>query len=353
MSNNGCKNYEKYKDNGLTGLANVGNSCYLNSCLQILSHTYELNDFLNNETYKTKLRRVPETIIMLEWDKLRKLMWSENCTIAPYGFVKALRKIATVKDYSIFSGFMQNDIQEFLYFVIDSFHTSLSREVEMNIQGIVENDTDKMAKACYGMMKNMYKKEYSEMLNIFYGISISQLLSVNPEDNNAVLSISPEPFSTLSLPIPESSEKVTIYDCMDEYCKKERLEGDCSWYNEETKKKQAVDKCMAFWSLPNILIIDIKRFTNSLRKIQKIIYSPLVDVDFSKYVIGYNNTSYIYDLYAVCNHTGGIGGGHYYAHVKNANDKWYRFNDANIMEIKNMNEIVTDKAYCLFYRKKK
>ena len=38
---------------------------------------------------------------------------------------------------------------------------------------------------------------------------------------------------------------------------------------------------------------------------------------------------------------------------KNANGKWYRFNDANIMEIKNINEIVTDKAYCLFYRKKK
>ena len=310
MSINECKNHEKYKDNGLTGLANVGNSCYLNSCLQILSHTYELSDFLNNESYKNKLRRVPETIIMLEWDKLRKLMWSENCTIAPYGFVKALRKIATVKDYSIFSGFMQNDIQEFLYFVIDSFHTSLSREVEMNIQGNVENDTDKMAKACYGMMKNMYKKEYSEMLNIFYGISISQLLSVNPEEKNTVLSVSPEPFSTLSLPIPESSEKVTIFDCMDEFCKKERLEGDSAWFNEETKKKQAVDKRMAFWSLPNILIIDIKRFTNNLRKIQKLIYSPLTDVDFTKYVLGYNSASYISDLYAVCNHTGALGGGH-------------------------------------------
>ena len=40
--------YEKYKDKGLTGLANVGNSCYINSCMQLLSHTYELNDFLHN-----------------------------------------------------------------------------------------------------------------------------------------------------------------------------------------------------------------------------------------------------------------------------------------------------------------
>ena len=39
--------YSKYKDKGLTGLANVGNSCYLNSTMQVLSHTYELNNFLN------------------------------------------------------------------------------------------------------------------------------------------------------------------------------------------------------------------------------------------------------------------------------------------------------------------
>ena len=41
-----------YKDMGLSGLANVGNTCYLNACMQILSHTYELNEFLNNKEYK-------------------------------------------------------------------------------------------------------------------------------------------------------------------------------------------------------------------------------------------------------------------------------------------------------------
>ena len=43
---------EKYMNKGLTGLANVGNSCYINSCMQIISHTYELNEFLNLELHR-------------------------------------------------------------------------------------------------------------------------------------------------------------------------------------------------------------------------------------------------------------------------------------------------------------
>ena len=60
---------------------------------------------------------------------------------------------------------------------------------------------------------------------------------------------------------------------------------------------------------------------------------PLTDLDFSNYIVGYDKDSYKYDLYGICNHSGGTAGGHYTAFVKNANNKWYHFNDTNCNEI--------------------
>ena len=201
--------FNKYKGKGLTGLGNVGNSCYLNACMQIMSHTYELNDFLNSGNYKKRINKVADSVLLIEWNKLREMMWDTNCTIAPWGFVKGVQKVALLKDRELFTGNSQNDIQEYLLFIIDSFHNAIRREVNMEITGEIVNNTDKLATTCYKMMKDMYKKDYSEILNIFYGIHVSEIASL---DKGESLSLRPEPFSVLSLPIPDTRNP-TIFDC--------------------------------------------------------------------------------------------------------------------------------------------
>jgi ubiquitin carboxyl-terminal hydrolase 8 len=339
--------FQEYANRGLTGLTNVGNSCYLNSCMQVLSHTYELNDLLKKGEYKKKLNRVADSVILLEWDKLRELMWSTNCTVAPHGFVKTIRKIAAIKNRDIFTGHDQNDVQEFLLFLIDAFHTALSREVDMQIQGQTQTETDKLATICYSMMKNMYKKEYSEMLNIFYGIHVSEIIS----NTGNTLSAMPEPFSVLSLSLPNKPTQ-SLYDCFDLYCEPEVLSvaNGNAWFNDKTQQKENAQRRIVFWSLPNVLIIDLKRWNGSTRKNHSVIDIPLQNADFSKYVKGYNAASFVYDLFGVCNHGGGVQGGHYTAYIKNANGKWYDFNDTFVAEIK-AEAVISPQSYCLFYRK--
>jgi ubiquitin C-terminal hydrolase len=200
------------------------------------------------------------------------------------------------------------------------------------------------------MIKNMYNKDYSEIWNMFYGIHVSQITSIN---NNELLSRRPEPFFMVDLSIPHNIKEPTLLNCMDLYVEGETLIGDNAWFNEKTNQKEDVRKGITFWSFPTILAIDFKRFNSRGIKNQCLITFPLDNLDLSKYVVGYKASSYVYDLFAVANHTGSSLGGHYYAIVKNANGKWYTFNDTNVTELSDLNHIVSPKAYCLFYRKRK
>jgi ubiquitin carboxyl-terminal hydrolase 8 len=341
--------FEKYKDNGLSGLSNLGNTCFINSCLQVLSHTYELNNFLDLESYKKKIKNKYDSALLIEWDNLRKMLWSENCIISPGKFIKTVQKVAQVKEVDIFTGNSQNDLPEFLLFLIDCFHNSISREIKMSISGQVENDTDKIAVKCFEMTKAMYSKEYSEIWNLFYAIHVSEISSL---ETGKQLNITPEPFFMINLPIPQNNKSPSIIDCFDLYVEGEILEGDNAWFNEETNKKENIRKKILFWSLPNILVVDFKRFNSRNQKNQILISFSLENLNLSKYIIGYKKESYIYDLYGICNHSGGVLGGHYTSFVKNANGKWYHYNDSDVSEITNIESIITTKAYCLFYRKR-
>ena len=181
--------------------------------------------------YGKKIQKTPESLIFLEWNELRKMMWSEDCTISPAGFIQAIQKVAAIKGRDSFTGYSQNDFTEFLHFLISCLHSSIEREVDMEITGNIKNNTDKMAKICYNMMSNMYKKEYSEILSIFYGIHVSKTNTLDNSYENIV----PEPFFDLSIEIENCSN---IIECLDKYTSVEKLEGDNKLYNDKKNMKK-------------------------------------------------------------------------------------------------------------------
>ena len=352
--------FSRFEGKGLTGLTNLGNTCFMNSLLQCLSHTYELNNFLDNGDYSSKINHNFETHILCEWDSLRKGMWSENCTYRPAGFREAIRKVAEIKDRCIFTGFAQNDLSEFLIFMMECFHSSIMREVTMKIIGKANNNTDKLAVKSFEMIRNIYNKEYSEFLDIFYGISVSTIKSLESNYTN----VTPEPFFLLNLAIPESTngeiniirqgpkDMVNIYDCFDHYTKTESLGDDNKILNEETGKRESIERNISFWKLPHILVFTLKRFSNDGKKDSRYIDFPINELNLSKYISGYDSNKYVYDLYGIANHIGNSGNsGHYTSFVKVANGEWWHFNDRKKDKIKEQ-DIKTHYAYCFFYRKR-
>jgi ubiquitin C-terminal hydrolase len=197
------------------------------------------------------------------------------------------------------------------------------------------------------MIKNMYSKEYSEIWNLFYAVHVSEITRL---DNGKVLRLTPEPYFMIDLPIPPNNKAPTLIDCFNHYVMGEVIE---NFKDDETNETVNIRKRIQFWSFPNILAIDLKRFNgHGFNKNQIYVTFPLDDLDLSLYVIGYKKENYKYELFGVCNHSGSTMGGHYTAYVKNANGKWYHFNDTSVSEISATEKIVSSKAYVLFYRKK-
>jgi ubiquitin C-terminal hydrolase len=278
-------------------------------------------------------------------------MWSGNGVVTPRKFVFNIQRVASIKNKDIFTGYAQNDMPEFLLFMIDCMHNSLSRGVKMRISGNVENGIDEMAIKCYETLQVAYSKEYSEIMDMYYGLYVSEIIS---KDGKTRHSMKPESYFILDLPITDGKVLATnIYGCIDLFTQPEFLEGDNAWTNEATGQKEDIKKQMSFWNFPKVLVIVLKRFTpDGQQKMNPLIDFPLENLDLSKYVRGYNPRSYVYDLFGICNHSGGPMGGHYTAFVKNSQNKWHHYNDRNVESVAEPRTIVTPMAYCLFYRKK-
>ena len=287
-------------DKGYSGLKNLGNTCFLNSCIQILSHTHELQRFLLDTPHPED---ADAKLLKREYCDIIQLMWSQNCIVTPGRFVFVVHAIARNKNKELFTGFSQNDATEFLQFLMDCF---------------------------VGTEK------------IFYGKVVSTICSV-VEGVPSIVSKQSEPFFILNIPIPGGGGGAppTKNDCISKFTEHEILDGENKWYNEKTKQYEDAIKSYDFEEFPPILVITLKRFNNIHKNEILVKFDEILEIKDARY-----------ELYGVCNHMGNAFFGHYTAFVKHIlGGQWIHYNDHVVEKVPEFSNIVSPHAYCFFYRR--
>nr|XP_003416834.1 ubiquitin carboxyl-terminal hydrolase 43 [Loxodonta africana] len=170
----------------------------------------------------------------------------------------------------------------------------------------------------------------------------------------------------------------TLDECFQFYTKEEQLTQDDAWKCPHCKVLQQGTVKLSLWTLPDILIIHLKRFCQvgeRRNKLSTLVKFPLSGLNMAPHVAprstgpqpgsgpwpswkqptclpnGYP-LDFLYDLYAVCNHHGSLQGGHYTAYCRNSLDgRWYSYDDSTVEPLRE-DEVNTRGAYILFYQKR-
>ncbi|XP_033907814.3 ubiquitin carboxyl-terminal hydrolase 31-like isoform X2 [Acipenser ruthenus] len=169
----------------------------------------------------------------------------------------------------------------------------------------------------------------------------------------------------------------TLSQCFQLYTKEEQLAPDDAWRCPHCKQLQQGSIKLNLWTLPDVLILHLKRFRQEgdrRMKMQNMVKFPLIGLDMTPHVVKRSQSSwslpshwspwrrpyglgrdpkdYLYDLYAVCNHHGTMHGGHYTAYCKNSVDgQWYCFDDSDVQPIAD-DDLCKQTAYILFYQRR-
>lgn len=368
------KSSNTYVSLSITGLRNLGNTCYINGMLQCLFATTKLRDLFISGKYESffnqNFRNQPQ--LSKSFSILFKKMYiNGGCSVVPTGFLKVLNFLRP--DLKIPDD--QQDTQEFLMVILDRLHDELSNQalVADEYPDLLLYDEDRMK-----VNKKEYKKWFEESVlgnglapidHIFQG-QIENILECQRCGNS---SYSYSTFYVLSLAIPKPSsstfsrsKRVKLEDCINMFTNDEILSGENSWdcpkccdplYNhsdsKKSKKKKRVERGDEAPSKSRIFRLNSKRSRSkspfrmlggskslltdwkpkelsSKKSLNFIALPPVLVIHLSRfyYDLTRKNDSIVtyplilnivlksnevakYRLYGVVNHTGNLISGHY------------------------------------------
>lgn len=360
--------YEKInKVHGLIGLKNLGNTCFMNSCLQCLSNIPELTQYFYSNEYKNELNQSSPSkgLLAKVYAKLIHTMRSESSygSIAPSDIKRISGRIS-----SRFQGYDQQDAQEYLRFLLDGLHEDLNRIINKpkyyeikdnpNIKDIIVSDE---------YWKYYTDRNSSPLSDLFCGQLKSEVICVKCSYRSLCYDV----FWDLSLPIPYNKQKpkfnsttckntsILIEDCLKSYTEEESLTENDAFYCKKCKAHCPVHKKISLCRSPKILVLHLKRFlytSYNKNKITSYIKYPEKNLSLKPYFSADSmnekllSQSYTYELIGIVNHMGNLNGGHYTADCRNPDNlEWYNYNDSNVSKIDKQN-FKSSSAYILFYR---
>ncbi|CAG8478259.1 1171_t:CDS:2 [Dentiscutata heterogama] len=366
---------------GITGLKNLGNTCFMNSVLQCLSGTLPFARYFLDGSFRQHINKTnplgTKGVLAEAFAKLIRVMWSEQYNfVSPVTFKEAIGRFAPQ-----FSGCDQQDSQEFLAYLLDGLHEDLNIiKDKPTIKELTPQEEEEMEMLRPQIASEIEWEKYlmrnsSVVVSLFQGQFRNKLTCLTCYKTSSTYNV----FMYLSLPIPKNikdGEPVDLKMCLNDFTKEEILEGDDAWNCPKCKCFRRANKQLTISRLPDILLIQLKRFSFDgpfRNKLETKVHFPLRNLDLTSYVptpipqptqIGYipkmdipgtggsrynlqQTGPFIYDLYAVSNHYGGLNGGHYTACVRNRNE-WHTFDDSRV-SICDKQNVMTRAAYSLFY----
>ncbi|XP_041587548.1 inactive ubiquitin carboxyl-terminal hydrolase 50 [Vulpes lagopus] len=318
---------------GVTGLRNLGNTCYMNAILQCLCSVPPLVEYFVSGKYITALQKDCREVATAFAYVMTDMWLGDSECVSPEIFRSALGSL-----YPAFMKKTQQDAQEFLIYVLNELHEALKKYHRKR-----SYEKGSVPRCCRKVIAN----ESSIITQLFEGqlnYSIMCLKCENCTYKNEV-------FTVLSLPIPSEYE-CSLQDCLQCFFQQDTL----TWNNQihcsfcETKQETAVRASIS--KAPKIIIFHLKRFDilgTMKRKLRTDIHYPLTNLDLTPYICPVFRKHPKYNLCAVVNHFGDLDGGHYTAFCKNSvTQAWYSFDDTRVSEIPDTS-VQTATAYLLFY----
>jgi ubiquitin C-terminal hydrolase len=331
----------KYIIPSLTGLNNLGNTCYINTCLQNLIHCSSfINKFLEAFKYYNNSTPISNTFYNLITEITDNDRFYNKEFISPVEFVETFRNI-----HSNFEKYQEHDTQEFCRYLLQDFNKELN-EVRTPVSYKAELPKNKNKKESYlNYVKYCLSKEKSIITDLFKGF-----FSFEYTCECGYKEYSFSQFLDLPVQMDANVYGYDLYQMLkNNFYKKSYVDmgENCSFCRRTSKKNESMKIAL----LPNILIISLQRINpkNGMKNealvkfYEGIDFSEIIDTEIQRT----NSTKY--NLFAISNHIGNINSGHYYSQIK-INNNWYCFEDSKVYKIGPQIDMNTKEVYTLFYK---